>query len=550
MDNSETTAIVVAVEPARELLARNPTGGANRQRAGWVSAGLAVAASARKGVPNVDVSEHDQAVIDAWKALADPNRVTDPREFLFYLGGKPARFVKDKEDESKLVTQPLSVNHLRHRLNEVANWGRRDSEGKFNPHLGCSPDLASLVLAAPDPPLPAVNRLVDAPVLTREGLIVSKPGYNSEAKVFYHPAPGLDMPDVSMDPDRSEMEEARGFIVDELLGDFPFCSAADRAHAVCLFLQPFVRELINGPTPLYASQAPTAGSGKGLLARVCTSVAAGGPPRMFTGPTTEEEWNKTIVSELRNVPTVVMIDNWPTEKVLRSATFSAVLTTTLWSSRKLGGNEMITLPNKVTWVVTGNNISTSGEMTRRVVLIKLDSGLEHPEDRPAGLWRYPDLEEFGREDRGSLIWAALTLARYWIAAGSPPGTEVMGSFESWASVMGGILRTAEIPGLLCNRDEQRAQANTDRDELMEMLHIWKQSHGDSHMKAADVADGVYAAAGLTKLADNAPKRLGHKLRGYVNSPSNGLVLRQPRKHDGTLKTKDGVALWFVAPSGS
>jgi hypothetical protein len=82
-----------------------------------------------------------------------------------------------------------------------------------------------------------------------------------------------------VEPTAADLDRARALIVDDLLIDFPFVSDPDRAHAVALFLLPFVRELIAGPTLLHLIEAPTMGSGKGLLADGgCCRRSATRPP--------------------------------------------------------------------------------------------------------------------------------------------------------------------------------------------------------------------------------------------------------------------------------
>jgi hypothetical protein len=51
----------------------------------------------------------------------------------------------------------------------------------------------------------------------------------------------------------------------ELFGDFPFATDADRTNALGALLLPFVRELVDDPTPLHLIEAPSPGIGKGLL---------------------------------------------------------------------------------------------------------------------------------------------------------------------------------------------------------------------------------------------------------------------------------------------
>ena len=98
------------------------------------------------------------------------------------------------------------------------------------------------------------------------------------------------------------MALALNLITFELLGDFPFVGNAEEAHASALTLQPFVRELIQGPTPLYLLEKPTAGTGASLLVSATTMIATGRHPTMLTEGKDEDEWRKRITATLGTVP--------------------------------------------------------------------------------------------------------------------------------------------------------------------------------------------------------------------------------------------------------
>jgi len=498
----------------------------------------------RADVPTVYVNDHDRATRDAWRVLSAANRDEDATEFIFRYGDAPCRF--EYNDEGKLAPGVLNSDRMRLRLNQIANWKRKEG-AKVTAMTGAPRDVVSMVLAVPNPPLPLVTTLVDVPVFTPKGKVVTEPGYNADAKLFYSPARGLDVPTVPQRPKQADLERARELIVDELLADFPFKGDADRAHAVCMFLQPFVRSLIDGETPLYLSDAPTPGSGKGLLVRACSMVALGGEPTLMMPGPDEAEWRKRITSTLLSAPSIVLLDNITT--MLDSGAFSALLTAPHWTDRLLGLNRNVTLPNRAEWVISGNNVSMSTELTRRTVRIVLDSGEEHPEDRPGNTFRHPDLLGWARgEARGELIWAALVLGRYWVVKGRPPGRETMGSYEAWARVMGGILRTAGIDGLLTNRLEQRDQTGSEREQMITFLDAWNGAHGSTRMKASDVSEAAWKVLGIDAWGDRAPVAMGFKLKQYADRPFDGLVLRRAKREDGSLATRGKSALWYVEPS--
>src|SRR5215475_1668179 len=120
------------------------------------------------------------------------------------------------------------------------------------------------------------------------------PGYHAAARIYYDPKAGAVVPPVPDEPTAADLDRARALVLDDLLVDFPFVSDADRAHAVALFLLPFVRELISGPTPLHLIEAPTMGSGKGLLADALLLPTLGSAPTPMAEASTDEEWRKRI----------------------------------------------------------------------------------------------------------------------------------------------------------------------------------------------------------------------------------------------------------------
>jgi hypothetical protein len=65
-----------------------------------------------------------------------------------------------------------------------------------------------------------------------------------------------------------------------------------------------------------------------------------------------------------------------------------------------------------------------------------------------------------KQNRGILLGALLTLARAWVANGKPaPKVKPLGSFESWTTVVGGILENAGIDGFLANSAELYAKSD-------------------------------------------------------------------------------------------
>jgi len=473
----------------------------------------------------------------AWSALRKANDDSDAASFICRYGGRMCRL--EWNDEGQLAPVVLNQDRLRHRLNQAAQWLGAGGQ----PSRSVQMDVVRDVLATPNPALPVLTRVVEVPVMAPDGTVHWRPGYSKTSRVFLEPARGLTVRRVPPKPTARQVGKARRLIEREWLSDFPFVSKGERAHAVALLLQPFVRELIDGPTPMYLVEAPTPGSGKTLLIETAHSVVTGRPAAINAECDSEDEWRKRITATLLNAPSLVVIDN--VRDGLSSSVLSAALTSQQWSDRRLGHSELVELPNRATWVATGNNPALSGEMARRTARIRLDARMEHPEDRSPAEFRHPDLKAWMRENRGELIWAALTLARAWVVAGRNPaaGSPGLGGFEQWSAVMSGILEVAGIEGFLTNLDAFRENVGSEHEGMYEFLSAWRAQHGLLPVKVRDldlrVAD---LAPGFSTSDPNPSRRLG-KFLGKHRDRQYGDLRLASRPGPG------GVALWFVQDMG-
>ena len=138
---------------------------------------------------------------------------------------------------------------------------------------------------------------------------------------------------------------------------------------------------------------------------------------------------------------------------------------------------MVEVPNKALWMMTGNNPRFSKELTRRIVRIRIVDERDTPSDGRK-TYRHIDLERWAREKRSRLVWAILVLIQAWIHAGCPePDGRVLGGYEQWSRVIGGILQVAAIPGFLENRAAFNAAANAEHEEWRRFLKAWSKRFG-------------------------------------------------------------------------
>jgi hypothetical protein len=145
---------------------------------------------------------------------------------------------------------------------------------------------------------------------------------------------------------------------------------------------------------------------------------------------------------------------------------------------------MIDLPNRATWVVTANNPRLSLEIARRCVRIRIDPKMDRPWSRTG--FKHSPLRDWARANRVRLVHAVLVLVRAWIASGKRPGKAVLGSFESWADVIGGILEHAGIPGFLQDTEALYEAADSEGQEWREFVGAWWEAHHDSWVPTSEL----------------------------------------------------------------
>jgi hypothetical protein len=419
---------------------------------------------------------------EALSALATRN---DPPE-LFVRAG---RLVRVREDENGIPEiQVLEDSHVKGRLARVADFVRITDKGetRVNP-----PDwTVKDVLALGRWPFPALEAVVEVPIVRPHGTIVSTPGYDPQTRLYYRPVEGFEVPKIPADPTPSDTQAAIG-LLDEAVGEFPYEDRASAANTLALMLTPLVRPAVNGPVPLALIDKPQAGTGGSLLAEAIAVINSGHTAEMLGAPRDEEEWRKQITAKLAAGATMITVDN--VEGALYAPSLARALTARTWTDRVLGRSETITVGQRATWIATGNNIQLRGDLPRRCFWIRLDARESRPWQHQN--FKHPDLLGWVAKNRGRLIHALLTLARAWFAAGKPKTKDLprLGSFESWAETVGGMVAFAGIPDFLGNLEELYDKADAGGAEWEGFLYTWWEELDAS--KPITVAD-------LTKHIDN------------------------------------------------
>ena len=424
----------------------------------------------------------------------------------------------------------LSRGAIESALCDVAEW-RKQVRERLKP-VGI-PDFVPRILSSLSRPQAANFRRLDTitktPFWTPSGTPVFEAGYTAEARTVL----------VNPPPVRHDLFDsgaaALAWLCSELLSDFPFGSHAERANFLGALLVPMIRPMINGPVPLHNIEASKRGTGKSLLAQALMLIY-GLDPEMSALPREEAEVEKKILAVLRAGRPVQVWDN--VKHAVTSATLDIVLTSTHYTGRVLGGTVIIRLPIQQLWLMTSNNARLSDDMSRRTVRIRLVSESEYPEDRQG--FKHRNLLGWIRGNRSLILSALWQCVHEWVDAGRPRPPEharrTLGSYHSWAEVVGGILANAGELEFLANARAAREEQNMEAGEWPEFLEAWWarfQSRPTAAKTLWDVCDAgdylIEVRGGSTKLSQI--KRLSNALRGVRDSIRYGYKISMDRdKH--------------------
>lgn len=378
-------------------------------------------------------------------------------------------------------------------------------------------------------------------------------GYHRDDRLWLSPDPSLDLGPIPDEPTAEDIAAARTLLLDDLLVDFPFVDASDRAHAIAAMILPFIRRMIDGPTPMHLIEAPTMGSGKGLLANLISIAATGAACEARTLPESEDEIRKMLTAELMKGRPIILLDNANDRKQLHSSSLASVLTSVRWTDRKLGESVMASVPNHAVWLMTGNNPNLHLELTRRCIRVRIDPRVDRPWKRTS--FKHSEIATWAKENRSALVGAIVTLIRAWMAAAKPLDRARLGSFERWSSVIGGILNIAGVPGFLANLDQLYEAADVEGQAWREFTAAWWQAFRGEPKKVSELNQFCEERELMLRLRGDGSlrsqqTRMGSALGSFRDRSFDGLRIVRAgaaSKHKGiamySLESADQSASW-------
>ena len=511
--------------------------------------------------PKIQINDRQlrEIVSEAWFAVHRANQhgcsIYPHTPFLFHRAGSLVRLVIGEFGPEIDEMDEDAVFGL---LARTADWHRaaEDADVETSPPRDAARDM----LAYPDLHLPILEGVISTPVFGRHGELIMTDGYHQNDRLWLSPDTKLELGTIPGEPTAEDIAAARALLIDDLLVDFPFVDDSDRAHAIAAMILPFIRRMIDGPTPMHLIEAPTMGSGKGLLANLISVAATGAACEARTLPENEDEIRKMLTAELMKGRPIILLDNANDRKQMHSSSLASVLTSVRWTDRKLGESIMASVPNHAVWLMTGNNPNMHLELTRRCIRVRIDPRVDRPWKRTS--FKHPEVTTWATENRTALVSAIVTLIRAWMAAGEPLDRARLGSFERWSSIIGGILKIAGVPGFLANLDQLYEAADVEGQAWREFTAAWWQAFRGEPKKVSELNQFCEERELMLRLrgdgsARSQQTRLGTALGSYRDRSFDRLRILwagAASKHKGvamySLETAEESASWGPwGPSG-
>lgn len=440
----------------------------------------------------------------------------------------PATFVRDGElvyvytdEHHGLSLRGHHRTSMQRALSDVANWvaerGGDDGHRVVTPPL----DVCDSILALDSAPtgIPALKGIAYAPIVTDDG-VVCEFGYHEESKWFM----GSRMAPIPFEGDAAA---AAKWILDEVLCDFPFQDSASRTNSLAMFLLPYFRASIDGPTPLHFIDAPGPGNGKSKLVEACLRAGFGSDLSTLSMGKDDEELDKAVTAALLAGVPAIWLDN--VGRFLASDKIESAITEERVLLRPLGSPSLRPIRPRCVWALTCNNGRVKDDFLRRSAYIRLNAKMENPHERK---FRHPDIVQWVMNHRAEIWGAVIVIAEAWIADGRPRAKgKKNNSFAKWFGVIGGVLEMLGHDDLMTNSSLMSQNIGKAVDDIAPVAEAIIEAYGEEPVMLKEILSVVNDKELLgSVVGDGGPRaqstRLGHWLGKRHETVSDGFLVER------------------------
>jgi hypothetical protein len=324
-----------------------------------------------------------------------------------------------------------------------------------------------------------VHRL---PVLRMNGELVGE-GYDPETKLL------VDFSGAKFAETRTTREAAVKAVewLEDLLCDFPWESELDRTTMVALLITATMRRTFR-LCPGFLIDSPSSGIGKGTLVNMTSMLMSGHMPANMNQPGSEDELRKTVFSYLRDGVPHLSIDNITLP--FGGEAYDTMMTSEIYTQRVLGESSTESAPNRTLITITGRNVKFRGDGVGRTVRARMVTMMERPD--VGRTFKYPDLVDYVRENRESLVPACLSIARAYLLAGRPNKCSPLREFVQWNAMVREPLMWLGRGDVIASIEAQRVDSDEDVSAYLELAAAWHDVYGERPVSLAEAVEELVA----------------------------------------------------------
>ena len=427
------------------------------------------------------------------------DNLTLPSEYqdiLYKIGHDPNVNIFDISGTVQALTpkglQPLSAPSLAVNLAHRYIFLKRGKNGTLvrEPFLPAS-YASSFCNTVLDPSnFKKLRALRSKPYVTRSGRVICQAGYDKENEFYL--TSSLDRVEpifshLKNDPRKRAQEIIKNFS-EKYLTAFPWRTESDKSAFIALLLTPFVATYLEERTPFFILEGNTPGVGKTTLAHFLTLIIQNDESGAVNIKD-DDEARKQITSTLIEGTPVSVVDN---VRGSMSGVWEQVTTAMQYRDRLLGQSKQLVLNNFTTWVATGNNMNISGDMFRRVLIIKLES----PDADPTKNETY---KEFFSKAKSELkknfqqnFWNFMYVCEKFIETQhKKQDIKWWGSFPAWNNFMESMLDWLDMVPLDEAKNNVEEKYTQKDDFKLIALHVKMYTEkNNTKMRAIDVFDYI------------------------------------------------------------
>ena len=388
---------------------------------------------------------------------------------------------------------PLDLDAAAYHLAGVAAFEKWDGRAEaFRPCDPPQPLVRQLLALGERRRLKPLDAVVTAPTIRLDGSVLDRPGYDPDTRLLLD-IPPAGLPAVIERPTMAQARQALATLMHPFLA-FPFVDAAARGALLAALLTACVRPVL--PTaPATGFDAPAQGSGKTLLAQCVAALAEGTVPDVWphTQGRDDEETRKRLFAALRTGTRALIWDN--VTGTFDSAAMASFLTSPALTDRVLGKSEAIRVPNRALLLLTGNNLTITGDMARRVLVCRIDPETAEP------FARQFDLDPLAHvlDHRDEMVTAACTLIRARFTHPFTPAPGQLASFEDWDRLVRQTVVWCDVAldpfgfGDPMDLVREAQAADPEADALFALLDALRDRFGRSEFGAKEVQAAMVTA---------------------------------------------------------